>query len=164
MNLFQVNKEIEALIVRSIDSETGEVLNENFSDDLEALQLNRKEQQKNTILYYKNVQNEESIINAEIARLNDLKKIVQRKQDVLRELVIKSLEAEGVDGADFITCGAKFKKNPPALIIDDESGLTEYAKTEIIVKIDKNAIKKDLKEGKEIKGVRLEAGTRLEIY
>lgn len=162
MNLFQINQDIENLLSSSINPRTGEITNESFEEELKALQLNKQEKQKNAILYYKNVKAEEDILDAEIKRLNELKTFCRNKQEKLKEIIAESLgDAPKVD---FVTCGAIFKKNPHTVIVEDEEQLKDYTRVEIVTKLDKKAICKAIKEGKEVKGARLERKIRLDIY
>lgn len=162
MNLYQIDGQIQNLLFNGINQDTGEVINETLLEELEALKLNKEEKQKNAILFHKNLQNEEAIIDSEIRRLQALRSICQKKQDGLRKLIEVSLG--DTKKIDFVTCGASIKKNPPSVIIDDDADLKDYSKVEMVVKVDKAAIKKAIQEGKEVKGARLEQKTRLEIY
>jgi len=144
-----------------IDPDTGELI----EDDklLKELEENRQEKQKNLILYYKNLQAEEGIVQAEVDRLIKLKSIVQNKQKSMKYLLEKSMLTNQETEIDFTICKAKFKKNPPRLEIEVGADISQYIKVEMVEKTDKNAIKLDLKAGKEVKGCKLVSDTRLDI-
>jgi hypothetical protein len=56
----------------------------------------------------------------------------------------------------------KLKKNPPALVIDDQAKIpSKYEKQKIEISLDKVAIKAAIKAGEEVPGVHLEQGTSL---
>lgn len=157
-NLYQISGEFSGAL---IDSITGELIFD--ADKIEALKMNREEKQKNIILFYKNSQGEEAIIDAEIKRLERLKEIIQAKQESALKALEFSMKTAGINALDFVTMKAKFKKNPASLVIAPGTNLSAYTKVEMVEKIDKMAIKADLKDGKKVEGCSLESGERLEI-
>lgn len=163
-DLHKVHGQIDNFFKLKVDPETGEILNpESIMGELEALEINRKEKQKNMILFYKNLQGEDSILDAEIERLRRLKAINENKQNNIKFMLEQSMRASNETELDFTTCKAKIKKNPPSLIIDPGADVSSYTKVEMVEKVDKNAIKKDLNLGKEVEGCKLESKERLDI-
>lgn len=164
MNIYQIDEQIKRLLIDNSDPDTGEIMNEaGLMAELEALQMNREEKQKNIILYYKNAEAEQDIIDSEIRRLQVLKRLNLQKQDRLKQLLGASMVAANKEEVDFIVCSAKFKKNPPALIIEPGADVDAYMRIKTIEEVDKKAIKADLKAGKIIPGCRVESGIRLDI-
>ena len=158
MNIYQIDTQINNLLL-SLD-ESGEFSEESLKE-YEALQLNRQEKIKNTILFHKHLSNEMMIINAEIERLKNLRVFVEKKQESIEKLITLGMGQD--KEMDFGTCSAKFKLNPPSVIVDNEEAIPqEYKKQTITVSIDKVALKSALKVG-EVTGVHLEQKTRLSI-
>lgn len=163
-NLYTINEQIKNFLSAHADGETGElVMTVDLASQLEALELNRAEKQKNIILYIKNSEGEADIIDAEIKRLGELKRMNAKKQENLKQLLEYSMKQGGEQALDFVTCGAKFKKNPPSLVIDKDADVSSYTKIVTTESVDKMAIKKDIQAGKEITGCRLVSGERLDI-
>lgn len=164
MNLYTINDQVKNFLTAHADQETGElIMTDDLASQLEGLELNRAEKQKNIILYVKNAEGEADIIDSEIKRLGDLKRMNAKKQENLKLLLEYSMKQGGETALDFITCGAKFKKNPPSLVIDKDADVSPYMKIVTTESVDKMAIRKDLKEGKEVAGCKMVAGERLEI-
>jgi hypothetical protein len=159
-SIYQIDSQIIEFLNNNIDPDTGELLN---VSEFEALELSRKEKQKNIILYYKNLQGEGSIIKSEIDRLKYLQSLNIKKQDYMTNLLALSMRSKGEFELDFTICKAKFKKNPPSLVVEKDADVSAYTTTKTTEHIDKAAIKKAIKRGEEIKGCRLESGERLDI-
>lgn len=163
-DLYQIDGKINGLLSIKIDPNTGEIIDSDSAfADMEMMELNRKEKQKNIILYYKNAESEEMIIDSEIKRLEELKKFAKNKQESAKKFLEESMKIAKETALDFVTCKAKFKKNPPALFVEDDADVSAYQKVEMITKLDKNTLKEDLKAGKVIKGCSLVSGERLDI-
>lgn len=163
-NLYEIDGRVNGLLLTKIDPNTGEIMDSDSAfADMEAMELNRKEKQKNIILYFKNAEGEESIIDSEIKRLKELKVLVQRRQESAKKFLEESMKIAKETALDFVTCKAKFKKNPPSLVVEDGANVSAYQKVEMVTTLDKNAIKEDLNAGKVIKGCSLVSGERLEI-
>lgn len=163
-NLYQLDQGIFNLLLASVDPDTGEI-KETAIDALEELELSRQEKLKNIILYIKNLRNESDIIQMEIDRLQALKGKVERKVSNMEWLLSGSMERKGENAIDFVTCGAKFTKNPHKVVIKDEDKVPdEYKKEEISVSVNRKQIKSDLKAGKEVDGCYLDQDIKLKIY
>lgn len=163
-NIYQIDGRIGGFLATKIDPNTGEIIDSEGSiADLEMLKMNREEKQKNIILFYKNAQGEEAIIDSEIQRLQSLKVYCQARQESAKKFLEESMKLAKETSLDFVTCKAKFKKNPPALVVEDGADTSAYSKVKMVTTLDKIALKKDLKDGKAIKGCRLESAERLEI-
>lgn len=153
-SLYTIDNEIQNLLMSYIDESTGEI-QESALSDLEFLQENRKEKLQNIILFFKNTENEEVIIDRELARLKSLKTRSQKKQEFLKKILQESMRKSGENKLEYATCSASIRKNPPSVIIEGSGDLSEFTKKEIILKVDKVAIKKAIQSGREIEGVRL---------
>lgn len=102
---------------------------------------------------------------AEEERIAALRKSREAKAQWLKSYLLKSMQA--VDRTE-IDCGLRkirIAKNPPALVVDDESVIPARFFTVIpqSLKIDNAAIKDALKKGEEVSGCRLESGVSLRL-
>ena len=107
---------------------------------------------------------DETIAGAKIRRkkFDDyIKSLENRKKRMLRAYI----EAMQQMGMKSIMTGAgelKLKKNPPALVIDDQAKIpSKYEKQKIEVSLDKVAIKAAIKAGETIEGCHLEQAVSL---
>ena len=162
---YEVDESVTAIVDSFIHPETGELIEmELMSDeDIKALEVERKEKQCNLILHYRNLGGKAEIIQREIDRLKRLKQIVENKQEAAKYLLASSMKGHKEKEVDFDFCKAKFKKNPPKLVIAEGTDLSKYEYEETIVKVDKKAIKKALKDGEYISGCFLDQEVRLDI-
>ena len=84
------------------------------------------------------------------------------KKDTLKRIIMETMENLGVKKIETATGTFTIKKNAPALIIEDDKLIPEKFKTIVQeTKIEKTEIKKALKDGAEIEGVRLESSQSL---
>lgn len=158
MNLYQINSQIQQVVEAADDN--GEINAELFDQ----LQIVKEEKQLNVIKYIKHLENEEELFDKEIERIKKLKQIAGNRKEWLKKYLENSMRIDGRTEIDYPLFKAKIRKNPPRLTIADEKLIPEeFKKQEIIIKIDKDAIKDALKSGKEIAGCALEQNERLEI-
>lgn len=97
-------------------------------------------------------------------RLLKRRKALENRHQELRlylEAYMRLIDKPSVVGNIFTL---SITKNPPKVQIDDLEGIPkEYINIEEVKKVDKRKILKDLQEGKEVKGVRLEQIESLRI-
>lgn len=87
----------------------------------------------------------------------DKAKQASEKRKALKELIITTMVGLGAKRLETTTGTFTIKNNAPSLIIDDESLIPQKFITHISsTKIEKNEIKKKIKNGAEIPGVHLE--------
>ena len=94
MTIYDIDKQIAALLEAGVDDETGEVLID--TDALEALQMERDTKVENLALAYKNMQAEAKAIKAEEEALAERRKATEAKAERAREYL------------DFVLAGEKF--------------------------------------------------------
>lgn len=86
----------------------------------------------------------------------------KEKKDNLKKLIKATMEHLGVRKIETVTGSFSIRKNAPSLIIENEALIPkEFITIVQTEKIEKNEIKKALKDGKEINGVRLESSESL---
>lgn len=107
-------------------------------------------------------------IDAEIARLANLKLSRQKVADGLRAYLKDNMERAGIEKIECPLFKLSIKKNPPAVeIIDPLSLPAEYWRTPEpkppVPAPDKTAIKAALQAGVDVMGAKLVQGTRLDV-
>ena len=120
----------------------------------------------NTTNVYRAFTAELDKLNAEIERMTAIRDKVQKAQERLYSYIDMNCRNAGIVevSGDFVSI--KYKKNPPKVVISDESAIPdEYKKVTVktTVSVDKEKIKADLQAGKEVAGASLQQDTRLEI-
>jgi hypothetical protein len=118
------------------------------------------------------VRNQESLADAieEAAKaMKERAARVRRRSDSIRQYLLANLTAAGITSVESPELAIKIKKNPPAVIVDDESAVPDQFKTlpppppPPAPRVDKKAVADAIKAGEQVPGCRLEQGTRLEI-
>lgn len=98
-------------------------------------------------------------LSKEIKRLQDRKKAITNNQDRLREYLRYNMEITGINKIKHslfnITLG---KPTVTAEIVDIDFLPDEFIETEVVMKVDKKAVLKALKEGRDITGAVLSKG------
>lgn len=105
-------------------------------------------------------------IDAEIKRLQELKKARQAKADALRKYVLDNMLACGIQSIDAPLFSIKIAKNPPSVEIFDERQIpADYLSDPPppAPKPDKKLIAQAIKDGFEVPGAKLSQGYRLAI-
>ncbi|WP_434796651.1 siphovirus Gp157 family protein [Terrisporobacter vanillatitrophus] len=116
------------------------------------------------IYAFRNMDSQVDAIDAEIKRLQDLKKQVKAKDDRLKTMLKSSMEALGTTKIETDLGKISIRNNPGSLKIDDMDLIPNIYKEEVVtttVKVDSNLIKKQIKAGIGIEGCHIEAGTSL---
>lgn len=147
-----------------IDTDTGEIDIQAFND----AQIALKEKQLAVVAWLKNNDANIELLDGAIKKLQERKKIMQKRYESLKDYLFCNMKAHGISeiNANDMTFTAKIKKNPPKLVIDDAGAIP----TELYVYPpapapypDNEAIKAKLKAGEVVEGAHLEQGERLDI-
>lgn len=116
------------------------------------------------IYVFRNMDSQVDAIDAEIKRLQELKKQVKAKDDRLKTMLKNSREALGATKIETDLGKISIRNNPGSLKIDNMDLIPNIYKEEVVtttVKVDSNLIKKQIKAGIDIEGCHIEAGTSL---
>jgi hypothetical protein len=153
LKLYEINPEIERLIESSTDPETGEVLNDAFQAQLDALLKTKEDKVFGVASLIKNLKGESEMIKTEEDRLKKARQTREKQIGKLREYVAFSIEV-----------GEKFKNplhsiywmhNKSVKVECKESELpVEFQK--VSIEVDKQGLRKALENGDEITGVSLQ--------
>lgn len=159
MNLYQIDDKIQALM-ESADPVTGEIA----FDLMEQLEGEKKDKQLNIIKVIIHLKNEDTLIETEMQRLKVMKEQREKRQEWLKKYLASSMEIDGVREIDFVIHKAKFKKNPPKLVITDMMTFIEqFGREKLEVLPDKEKAKEALQMGQTFSFCELVQDERLDI-
>ena len=157
-NLYEIDKQMELILSEATDEGEFDV------EAWEALQGEKKEKQHNIVRFIHHLKLDQDLLKQEIERLKKLKDMAEKREEWLKKYLGQSMQIDGVDKLDLTTHKCAFRNTPPRLEIEDEANIpTKYIKTEVVKKVDKDAIKQDLKAGDLVAGCSLVSEKRLYI-
>ena len=151
--------EIDQEILDCIDMETGEILD---IEKLNALQMEREHKLEGVALWIKDLRAEAAAVKEEADKLTARKKSLDNKIDGLKVWLLNALAGEKLKTP---RCNVYQTHNTKVNVIDEQSVVnyiqTHYKEPEQFLKfalpeIRKDALKAELKDGKEIPGAALE--------
>ena len=150
--LYEINQEI----LNCVDMETGEIID---MDKLGELQLAFDVKVENIALWIKNLLSDAEAIKAEKNRLAERQKSCENKAKSLKEYLNTYL-----DGQKFKTprVSISYRKSDAVEVTDITKVKAEYLKP-VEPEVDKNKIKKALKEGAKLEGVILVQNQNMQI-
>lgn len=102
-------------------------------------------------------------LKAEIARLTAKKAVLENNIQRIKDALQAAMEATGKTKFKTALFGFGIQKNPPSAVLDDEKMIPAWYLIPQDPKIDRAAILKDLKAGKEVPGAHMEQGESLRI-
>lgn len=130
---------------------------------LNGINLALSEKAANIVSITDNLESFISLCDSESKRITARKKAAANKLAWLNDYVKQGMQVAGLSKIEIGTRSISLQNNPPKVIIDDESQIP--AKFLVIIpesyKVDKDNIKKILKNGEAIPGVHLETGISL---
>ena len=142
--------EIENDILGCVDTDTGEIVDENKLNELE---MEREKKIEGIILWRKDLMAEADAVKAEAQKLSARAKVCENKAEQLRKYIEHAL-----DGEKFKTerCSVSYRKTTSVSIDDYRKIDSKYWKDFREDWISKSALKQDLEKGVEIDGAHLE--------
>lgn len=168
MTLYKIDRAIQDLLDAgfnyTIDEETGELIYDDRSAELEQLQMERAEKLEAVALYIKNLVALAADIKAEEDALEARRKAHEKKAENLRRYLGNSLTAAQEEGFETAKVQVSFTKSS-AVIVDedllDKAFIKEKVKTEYSP--DKTAIRKAIKAGQTVAGAYIEERKKVKI-
>ncbi len=158
----------------NIEQEYLEIANQledgELSPELEtALAINERELQGKAIAYayvIKEAEDTISVIDAEIKRLQGLKKTEQNKAQRLKDTIQNAMELYGITEIKTETLKLNFRRSEGVIFTDDLSYTLDDDLCTVIpetIKPNLIAIKKAIKEGRDVEGFEIEERYSLQI-
>ncbi|WP_286033694.1 siphovirus Gp157 family protein [Fusobacterium necrogenes] len=168
LTLYGISKEMiamEELWEMAIDEETGEIKDTALLEELQqGIETTLKEKSADIVKYYKNRDSLIESIDKEIKRLQELKKIGEKKQESFKNYIKMCMEKMGVKKIETSNGNISLRKTPESVDLIDEEIIPKRFKTIVQVeKISKTDIKKALQEGEEVPGATLKRGMLISI-
>lgn len=154
--LYEINTDIQQAFDEAIDPETGEILDENALDRLDALDIERSTKIESIGLYYKDVVAEADMVKAEKDKLDARQKALEKKADSLKQYLAKAL-----DGEKFKTprIAVSYRTTDKVEVADAEELPETFQRKKVSVEADKKAIKEAFKMGLDVPGAKLVKNT-----
>lgn len=150
--LYELTTDLKSILSEDFDEQT-------LKDTLEAVGGEFNDKAISIIKLAENLNGDTSVIDAEIKRLQARKSAITNKQKQLREYLIYNMQESGISKVECPLFTASLRKGVEKVVIDNEMLIPdEYAQIEVVTKVNKTEIKKQLKAGVEIPGARLERG------
>jgi uncharacterized small protein (DUF1192 family) len=150
--LYELTGNLKELESSDFDEQT-------LKDTLEAVGGEFNDKAVALLKVIENLNGDTSTIDDEINRLKARKAAIANRQKSMRQYLLFNMQESGINKIECPLFTASLRKGSERVVIDDELIIPdEYAQVEVVTKIDKNAIKRDLKAGKEIPGARIERG------
>ena len=160
MNLYEINRELNDLILSAIDGDG--VIQEGFEADIDELAFRKEEKLLNCAKYIKNEQALADMIKAEEQALASRRKAIEARIEWMKKYVLSNMEA----GEKVADAQAQIgTRKSEAIEIIEETLVPKELCNHIpeMWKVDKTAIKKAIKSGVEVSGAKLVERLNLSI-
>jgi hypothetical protein len=147
-------------------ADSGEIPPEQIADTLEALEGDIREKAVHVAAFTRNLDVAATAIREAGKAMLARAERVEKRAEGIRAYLLFQCQANGISRIDSPQFTVSVRKNPPAVVIDDEAQLpAEYrvAPPPPPPRIDRTAISKALKDGVPVPGARLIQTERLEI-
>lgn len=160
--LYEIGKEYLEALEALTDPELDIPLDA-ISDTLEGIEGQLQEKATNVAKFMRSLEATASAIKEAEQKMAQRRKAIESRADWLKDYLKRNMEHSGITKIESPWFVLSIQKNPPSVVIDDESLIPDEFKSEVVtVKIDKASIKKACASG-EVSGAHLEQGTRLSI-
>lgn len=157
--LYNIGQE-QLAIIAEIETNEGEITNE-IQERIDLLAENFEEKAIAYGFVIKQVEAEETIIDAEIKRLQELKKKSAKLSDYLKERISAAMIEFGFEKIESPTLKLSFRKSESVEVFDETLLAPLYFNYKPT--IDKTAIKTAIKAGEEVSGARIVTNKNLQI-
>jgi len=160
-SLFSISAEMQNIINELM--ETGGELTPEIEN---ALAITQDQLQTKSISYavvIRAMEYQNATIDAEIKRLQDHKRTRSNTIERLKNSLSTAMQVFEMDVIEDATTKINFRKSQTLEIIDEAKVPKKYKTQVVTTKIDKNAIKNDIKNGDMVKGVELITNQNLQI-
>ena len=155
-NIYEIEKEIEECYNNAIDKETGEIIDMTALARLEELQIDKTKKLKGYRWIIKKLESECELAKLEKKRLNDFQRICKNNIERMKNFLLNVIphENDKLIGISFRT-NKSVELDETFNIPPNEDKDMGYYTAHITYTPNKDAIKKALLSGEEIKGARI---------
>ena len=152
MKLYELTSDLIELESLNLDDDS-------LADTLEAVSGEFNDKAVAILKFTENMSGDIRCLSSEIKRLQERKKVIENRKAKLRDYLLYNMEKSGVTKIECPFFTASIRKGSESVEIENSELLPdEYVTVEVVEKADKNAIKRDLRAGKEISGAKLVRG------
>lgn len=151
MNLYEIDAQMMVAFEAAIDTETGEVKDEEVLERFEQLQMDRDTKVENVAVFIKNLRAEAAALKAEKDALAKRQKAAENKADSLSKYLAGYLNGEAFKSA---RAAVSWRKSESVSVTDISKLPMEYL-TFKPAEANKQEIKAALKAGKTVEGAEL---------
>ncbi len=138
---------------------------EAITDTLEGLDAEISDKAINVAKFFRNMEASAEAMKQAEQTMAKRRKAIEKRAAVMREYLKINMEASGLHKIECAHFCLSVRNNPASVVLTDEAEIpSEFKKQEIVIKVDKTAIKKALKDGQTVSGAALQQGTRLAIH
>lgn len=130
---------------------------------LDSVEMQLKEKAENVVMFQQSLLRSTEAIDNEIKRLSEMKKHRLNAADRLKNYIKFAMEKNGIEKIETDLFKLTFLKSETLDVVDESVVPEDYIVVKTTKSVDKIAIKKALKEGKEIPGVALSSHKNLQI-
>ena len=176
-NLYDIDYQLRVLEEYMVDPETGEILDEDsFNAKFDEIQMALNEKIENSMCFYKNLQADIEAFKAEEKKLAQRRKVKENLAERVKNRIDNyvtmqftdedgNVDKENLNKWKFETSKVKlsYRKSDSVEVSDINLLPKEYVKEKVEVSADKTALKKALKDGKEIKGVEIVTKLNMQV-
>lgn len=162
MKLYEIAEIYQIALQSSVDPETGEI-SEQALARLDQIGHDIEDKAKNLAAHIGNLDADINAMREAERKIAERRKRVEREKEGFIEYLHTNMERCGISAIFCPEFDIKLKKCPPSVEVLNESKLpVQYFRQ--VIEVDKIAIAKTLKEGREVPGARLVTDkTRVEI-
>ncbi len=155
-SIFQISQRYTALM-ELVEDETIDQADVNTA--LEQVMDDVQTKGENCIVYLHRLDSLEEAAKAEKKKMDAYIKGIQNRKKRMEAAIKNAMENMNTKTILTNRGELKLKKNPPALIIDDQAKIpAKFEKQKIEITLDKTAIKAAIKAGENVEGCHLEQG------
>lgn len=158
--MYELTADYLAVLAMATDGETPP---DAVADTLEAIGGEIELKAENSAVIMQEINAEAAKLDAEIKRLTARKKSLETNADAIKQRVFDTMKSTKKEKFKTTLFSFSIKKNPPKLVIDDETKIPKKYLIPQPAKIDNAAIKAELTAGKKCKYAHIEQGESLTI-
>jgi hypothetical protein len=134
-----------------------------LAEYLDSLKIDFSEKVSQVLMYRRGLELTQEALGSEIDRLAQLKKYYERKSENLKNYVSSSMQKIGKDNLELEIAKLSFRKSESIEVTNIAELSPEFITVKTTESADKTAIKKAIKEGKEVTGAELITKLNLQI-
>jgi hypothetical protein len=160
-SLYVLANEYQAQLGKLLELDIDE---QTMKDTVEGLSGELEVKATNVAMFIRNLEASAEQIKLAEKAMSDRRKAIENKADSIKRYLFENMKRTEITKIESPHFTLSIKKNPPSVVIEDESLIpNEYVEDKVVTSINKAAIKDAINAGKEVTGAHIQQGERLEI-